>query len=163
MNKAGTTLQTTFNLRQYQPADLDKVMRINQVCLPENYSPDFFIDLYDRFPATFIVAEAEGKVVGYIMCRIETNIFGFGNGKKGHVISIAVLPEYQHSGIGKALMLEALQNMQKFYKARECYLEVRVSNVPAIAMYKNLGFTIRRTLHGYYADNESAYMMTKKL
>lgn len=156
-------MQTTFNLRQFQPADLDKVMRINQVCLPENYSPDFFIDLYDRFPATFIVAEAEGKVVGYIMCRIETNIFGFGNGKKGHVISIAVLPDFQHSGIGKALMLEALQNMQNLYKAKECYLEVRVSNVSAIGMYKKIGFTIRRTLHSYYADNESAYMMTKKL
>lgn len=156
-------MQTTFNLRQFQPADLDKVMRINQVCLPENYSPDFFVDLYDRFPATFTVAEAEGKVVGYIMCRIETNLFSLGNGKKGHVISIAVLPDFQHSGIGKALMLEALQNMQKFYKAKECYLEVRISNAPAIAMYKKLGFTTRRTLHGYYADGESAHVMTKKL
>jgi len=156
-------LQTTFNLRPYQPSDLDKVMRINQVCLPENYSPDFFIDLYDRFPATFIVAEVEGKIIGYIMCRIESNIFGFGNGKKGHVISIAVLPEFQHSGIGMALMEEALKNMQEAYHARECYLEVRVSNDPAIAMYKKLGFTTRRTLRGYYADNESAHVMTKKL
>lgn len=156
-------MQTTFNLRQFQPADLDKVMRINQVCLPENYSPDFFVDLYDRFPATFIVAEVEGKVIGYIMCRIETNLFSLGNGKRGHVISIAVLPEFQHQGIGKALMNEGLQNMQKFYRAKECYLEVRISNAPAIAMYKNLGFTTRRTLHGYYADGESAYVMIKKL
>jgi ribosomal-protein-alanine N-acetyltransferase len=138
-------------------------MRINQVCLPENYSPDFFIDLYDRFPATFIVAEIESKVIGYIMCRIETNLFSFGNIKKGHVISVAVLPEYQHTGIGNALMLEALQNMQKLYKAKECYLEVRVSNAPAIGLYKKLGFAIRRTLNGYYADNESAYLMSKKL
>jgi len=163
MNIAGTSLQTTFNLRQYQPSDLDKVMRINQVCLPENYSPDFFIDLFDRFPATFVVAEIEGKVVGYIMCRIETNLFSLSNGKKGHVISIAVLPDYQHTGIGNALMLEALQNMQKFYKAKECYLEVRVSNDPAIGLYKKLGFVTKRTLNGYYADNESAYLMTKKL
>jgi ribosomal-protein-alanine N-acetyltransferase len=140
-------------------------MRINQTCLPENYSPDFFLDLYDRFPATFIVAEEEGKIVGYMMCRIEGNILGFasGNAKKGHVISIAVLPDNQHQGIGEALMQEALQNMKITYKAGECYLEVRVSNTPAITLYRKLGFTIKRTLHGYYADNESAYMMTKKL
>ena len=140
-------------------------MRINQICLPENYSPDFFMDLYDRFPATFIVAEEDGKIVGYMMCRIENNLLGFasGNIKKGHVISIAVLPDSQHQGIGKALMQEALQSMKTLYKAKECYLEVRVSNVPALALYRKLGFTSKRTLHSYYADNESAYLMTKKL
>lgn len=140
-------------------------MRINQICLPENYSPDFFMDLYDRFPATFIVAEEDGKIVGYMMCRIENNLLGFasGNTKKGHVISIAVLPDSQHQGIGKALMQEALQSMKTLNKAKECYLEVRVSNVPALALYRKLGFTSKRTLHSYYADNESAYLMTKKL
>jgi ribosomal-protein-alanine N-acetyltransferase len=139
-------------------------MRVNQVCLPENYSPDFFMDLHDRFPATFIVAEENDKMVGYIMCRIENNLLGFASGgKKGHVISVAVLPEHQHKGVGKALLLEALKNMQTTYKAKECYLEVRVSNVPAITLYRKLGFYIKRTLHDYYADNESAYMMAKKL
>lgn len=158
-------MQTIFNLRQFQPSDLDKVMRINQICLPENYSPNFFIDLYDRFPASFIVAEEDGKIIGYMMCRIESNLLGFasGNPKKGHVISIAVLPEHQHQGIGKALIKEVLQNMKTFYKAKECYLEVRVSNIAAITLYRKLGFITKRTLHGYYADNESAYMMTKKI
>jgi ribosomal-protein-alanine N-acetyltransferase len=158
-------LQTTFTIRPFQTSDLDKVIRINQTCLPENYSPDFFIDLYDRFPATFIVAEEDGKMVGYMMCRIENNLLGFasGNVKKGHVISIAVLPEHQHQGIGEALMQEALKNMKELYKAKECYLEVRVSNFPAITLYKKLGFIPKRTLHSYYADNESAYLMIKKL
>ena len=158
-------MQTTFTLRPFQPSDLDKVMRINQIALPENYSPDFFIDLHDRFPATFIVAEEDSKIVGYMMCRIESNLFGFasGNIKKGHVISIAVLPEHQHKGIGEALMKEALQNMKELYKAKECYLEVRVTNLPAITLYKKLGFATKRTLQRYYADNESAYVMAKRL
>jgi len=157
-------MQTTFNIRQFEPGDLDKVMRINQVTLPENYSPDFFIDLHDRFPETFIVAEEDGKLVGYIMCRIETNFFSLSSGgKKGHIISIAVLPEHQHKGIGEALLNEALKNMKTIYHAKECYLEVRVSNLSAIRLYRKLGYYIKRTLHGYYADNESAYMMNKKL
>jgi len=158
-------LQTTFTLRPFKPSDLEKVMNINRVCLPENYSPYFFMDLYERYPATFIVAEQERNVVGYIMCRIETGFssFGlFGISKKGHVVSIAVLPKHQHKSVGTALMKEAMKNI-RLYKTKECYLEVRVSNVPAVGMYKKLGFQVARTKRGYYADGEDAYVMAKNL
>jgi ribosomal-protein-alanine N-acetyltransferase len=158
-------VQTVFSLRRFQPDDLDKVMRINQVCLPENYSTYFFMELYERYPETFIVAEIAGEMAGYIMCRIETGLPDFGLlgiTKRGHVISIAVLPEYQRKGIGEALMREAMVAMRK-YKAKDCYLEVRVSNFQAIGMYKKLGFETSRTVGGYYADGEDAAIMTRKL
>ena len=158
-------MQTTFTLRLFKPNDLEKVININRICLPENYSTYFFMDIYKRYPATFIVAEQERNVVGYIMCRIETGFssFGFfGISKKGHVVSIAVLPEHQHKGVGTALMNEAMRNIH-VYKAKEFYLEVRVSNGAAVNMYKKLGFEIARTSSGYYADGEAAYVMAKKL
>jgi len=140
-------------------------MHINRVCLPENYATYFFLDLYERFPETFIVAEEDGEVVGYIMCRIETGLPDFGLlgiAKKGHVISIAVLPEHQRKGIGTALMKEAIAGM-RIYKGKECYLEVRVSNTPAVNLYKKLGFESSKVVHGYYADGEAAYIMSCKL
>jgi ribosomal-protein-alanine N-acetyltransferase len=140
-------------------------MHINRVCLPENYTTSFFMNLYQRFPETFIVAEENGDVVGYIMCRIETGIPSFkllGITRKGHVISIAVLPEHQREGIGCALMREAMEAMVN-HKAKECYLEVRASNVPAVNLYRKIGFEIIRTIRGYYADGEAAYMMARKL
>jgi ribosomal-protein-alanine N-acetyltransferase len=140
-------------------------MDINRVSLPENYAPYFFMDLYERFPETFIVAEEDGKILGYIMCRIETGLpdFGlFGIAKRGHVISVAVLPEQQRQGIGTALMKEAMMGM-KGYRAKECYLEVRVSNKPAVSLYETLGFQVSRAVHGYYADGEDAYIMSRKL
>jgi len=140
-------------------------MHINRVCLPENYTTSFFLNLYQRFPETFTVAEENGDVVGYIMCRIETGIPSFkllGIARKGHVISIAVLPEHQRGGIGYALMREAMQAMIN-YKAKECYLEVRASNVPAVNLYRKIGFEIIRTITGYYADGEAAYVMARKL
>jgi ribosomal-protein-alanine N-acetyltransferase len=121
------------------------------------------MELYESYPETFIVAEENGGIVGYIMCRIESGVPGLNFlGKKGHVVSIAVLPQHQRKGIGSALLQEAMRNM-KHYKAKECYLEVRISNEAAISLYKKLGFRITRTLHGYYADGEAAYIMTKKL
>ena len=158
-------MQTTFTLRRFKPSDLEQVMHINRVCLPENYTTSFFMNLYQRFPETFIVAEENGDVVGYVMCRIETGIPSFkllGITRKGHVISIAVLPEHQREGIGCALMREAMEAMVN-YKAKECYLEVRASNVPAVNLYRKIGFEIIRTIRGYYADGEAAYLMARKL
>ena len=158
-------MRSPFTLRQFSPSDIDRVMDINRVCLPENYSTHFFMDLYKRFPETFIVAMEDGEAVGYIMCRIESglpSLRSFERPKKGHIISVAVLPQYRGRGIGYSLAQSALKTMSH-YKARECYLEVRVSNMTAVNLYRKLDFKITRTIRGYYADGESAYMMTRQL
>ena len=158
-------MQTTFTVRPFKPADLEQVIDLNLKCLPENYTNFFFMDLYDRFPEAFIVAEENGKVIGYIMSRIEIGLSSFhrfGIAKKGHVISIAVLPEHRRKGIGEALMQEALRAMLR-YKAKECFLEVRVGNTPAVNLYKKLDFKVIRTIGDYYADGEDAYVMNRKI
>lgn len=152
-------------LRKFTPDDLQNVMQINRVCLPENYTDFFFVDLHQRFPETFIIAEENGKIMGYIMCRIEVGLSNFGFGglvRKGHVVSIAVLPQYRRRGVAKAIINKALEGMM-YYKAKQGFLEVRVTNESAISLYKNLGFEITRTINGYYSDGEDAYVMTKKL
>lgn len=158
-------LQETYKLRKFSMSDLNSVMEINRVCLPENYSQFFYLDLFRRFPETFLVAEENEKAVGYIMCRIEVGLgnFGFsGLKKKGHVVSVAVMSEHRKKGIGEALVSSAMEAM-KTYGAKQCYLEVRVSNDPGIKLYKKLGFEVARTSQNYYADGEDAFIMTKKL
>jgi ribosomal-protein-alanine N-acetyltransferase len=112
-----------------------------------------------------VLAEAGGKVVGYIMCRIEYGLSmtrKFGLAKKGHIISIAVLEEHRNQGIGSTLIKNALEEVRKA-SGRECYLEVRTTNKGAIELYQKLGFKISSTLHGYYKDGESAYTMAMPL
>ncbi|MEM2118246.1 MAG: ribosomal protein S18-alanine N-acetyltransferase [Candidatus Bathyarchaeia archaeon] len=158
-------MQQTFKLRKFTMNDLRSVVHINMVCLPENYTDFFFIDLHQRFPETFIVAEENGEVVGYIMCRMELGLsnFGFkGLVKKGHIVSVAVLPQYRRKGIGEALVNKAIEGM-RLYNAKQCFLEVRVTNTQAISLYKKLGFQVTRTIHGYYADGEDAYLMSLEL
>lgn len=155
----------SIKLRKFNPNDLQTVMKINQICLPENYSDMFFMDLYRRFPETYIVAEEEGKISGYIMCRIEVGLSNFGLGsliRKGHVVSIAVLPNGRRKGVAQGLMEIAVRGMLH-YKAKQCYLEVRATNLAGVGLYKKLGFEISRTSHGYYSDGEDAYIMSKKL
>ena len=158
-------LQGIYRLRKFTVNDLASVTRINQACLPENYTDIFFVDLHRRFPETFIVAEENGNVSGYIMCRVEVGLSNFGlTGlvKKGHVVSVAVLPEHRRKGIGEALMNQAMEGMRA-HNAKQCYLEVRVTNQEATSLYKKLGFEIIRTIHGYYADGEDAFVMSRDL
>jgi len=122
------------------------------------------MELYEKFPRTFIVAETDGVMIGYVMCRIERDFSSlslrpFSITKKGHIISIAVLPEYRSKGVGSALVEEALEAMSVHYGAERCYLEVRVSNVSALKLYRKLGFEVDKTLTGYYSDGEDAYIM----
>jgi ribosomal-protein-alanine N-acetyltransferase len=158
-------MQQTFKLRKFTQDDLQNVMMINRDCLPENYMDFFFMDLHKRFPETFIVAEETSKIVGYIMCRIEVGFASLGLGgliRKGHVVSIAVLPQGRRKGVAHALMTRAMKGM-RHYKAKLAYLEVRVTNDPGVALYKKLGFEVSRTMNGYYSDGEDAYVMTKTL
>ena len=155
----------TFNLRKFTPDDLQSVMQINRETLPENYTDYFFMDLYERFPEAFVVAEEDGRIAGYIMCRIEVGLSNLGLGgliRKGHVVSIAVLPRARRKGVAQALVNMAMDGM-RFYKAKQCYLEVRVTNDAGVALYKKLGFEVSRAVHGYYSDGEDAYVMSKKL
>lgn len=158
-------MQQTFNVRKFKPDDLQSVMQINRVCLPENYTDMFFADLHQRFPETFIVAEENGSIGGYTMCRVEVGLGNLGLGgliRKGHVVSIAVLPQSRRKGVASALIKAAMDGMC-YYKAKQIYLEVRVTNAAGIDLYKKLGLEVTRTINGYYSDGEDAYVMTKKL
>lgn len=153
-----------YIIREAIRTDISEVMNINRICLPENYPPYFFIQLQSNYSKAFLVAEKEGKIVGYIMCRVEygRTSFGFRLIKKGHVVSIAVLPEHRRQGIGTNLLLNA-ENALKDYGAKEVILEVRVSNIPAIKMYEKIGYKKVKVLKSYYSDGEDAYLMAKKL
>lgn len=132
---------------------------------PENYDDSFFLDIHKNYPKAFLIAELSGKVVGYIMCRAE---IGFSElrklrlGRKGHVVSLAVIPDYRGQGVATALLSEALKNIAS-YNVDEIYLEVRVSNKPAIDLYQSLNFKTIRTIKGYYRDGEDAHVMSRQI
>ena len=148
-------------IRRCDPSDLIPVMEINMKTLPEHYSDYFYESLLAELPESFLVGEVNGKLVGYIMCKIEYGFSNFkklGFVKKGHVVSVAVLEEHRKKGIGRALVEEAIAGV-KIKKADELYLEVRCSNNEAVRLYEKMGFIIKQRIKSYYRDGEDAYLM----
>ena len=158
-------LETPFLLRPFRPEDLSGVIEINRVCLPENYSPYFFMEVYKSCPEAFLVAEVNKEIVGYIMCRLE---FGFSDVRrfrmvrKGHVVSVAVMPNYRKQGIGRELVVMSLKALE-LHGAEECFLEVRVANEDAVRLYKQMRFDTVRVVSHYYHDGADAYLMNTRL
>ena len=148
-------------LRRCELGDIIPVMEINLSTLPEHYSDYFYESLLEELPEAFIVAEISGKIVGYIMCKIEHGFSNFkklGFVKKGHVVSIAVIDEHRRKGFGSVLVDEAVKGV-KTIQGSELYLEVRCSNNDAVRLYEKLGFSIIQRLKAYYRDGEDAYVM----
>ncbi|UCH57215.1 MAG: GNAT family N-acetyltransferase [Candidatus Bathyarchaeota archaeon] len=154
--------EESFRIRGFRSNDLNRVKDINLECLPENYSSFFYRDLYRRFPETFLVAEADGDIQGYIMCRIERGLSKLKTlrpARQCHVVSIAVREAYRRRGIATALITRAMERGMENYNASECFLEVRMTNNAAISFYEKLGFSKAKRNFGYYMDGEDAWVM----
>ena len=148
-------------LRRCELGDIIPVMEINLRTLPEHYSDYFYESLLEELPEAFIVAELSGKIIGYIMCKMEHGFSNFkklGFVKKGHVVSIAVIDNHRRKGFGSILVDEAIKGV-KIRQCSELYLEVRCSNNDAVRLYEKLGFSIIHRLKAYYRDGEDAYVM----
>ena len=148
-------------LRRCELGDIIPVMEINLRTLPEHYSDYFYESLLEELPEAFVVSEISGKIVGYIMCKMEHGFSNFkklGFVKKGHVVSIAITDEHRRKGFGSVLVNEAINGV-KTIQCSELYLEVRCSNNDAVRLYEKLGFSIIQRLKAYYRDGEDAYVM----
>ncbi len=138
-------------IREFNIKDLRRVYEIERKSFKDPYHPLFLLELYDLFPSTFLVAEVNFRVVGYVIAR---KING-----EGHIIAIAVDPEYRRRGIGSALMHEVIERLRN-KGVKKIWLEVRVSNKEAIEFYKCLGFSIDCVSPHYYSDGEDAIILT---
>ena len=83
--------------------------------------------------------------------------------EEAHVTAIAVREAYRGLGLGELLLAGAIETAMH-EKSRVVTLEVRVSNISAISLYKKYGFKKVGLRKAYYSDNrEDADIMTTDL
>ena len=83
--------------------------------------------------------------------------------EEGQILNIGVDRNYRRRGYAKAI-LSALEADARAHGAKALFLEVRVSNLPAIRLYESAGFsTVGRRPNFYRAPLEDALLMKKEL
>lgn len=138
-------------IRKMTENDLPQVCAIEEETFSDPWSEEDFRKSMNEANNSYIVAEIDGKVVGY--CGY------WGIVGEGYIYNVAVKREYRRQAIGyrmlKSLLDEAIgRGITSFT------LEVRCSNEAAIRLYESLGFVrtgIRRDF--YSKPKEDAVIM----
>ncbi len=152
-------IESEVLIRAVEPRDLGEVYEVESMSFTGSLTYDFSIFLFYYVTARdlFLVAEALGRVIGYIIGLIELRCREI----LGHVISIAVHPMYRGLGIGSKL-LKALEERLASRGALRIFLEVDVLNKPAIGFYRKHGYVVSGILKNYYGVSD-AYLMVKEV
>lgn len=143
-------------LRPLSENDLDAVMEVELRAYRYPWTRGIFQDcLRAGYPG--LVLERDGEILGYGMLSIAAD--------EAHVLNVGVDPLYQSKGHGRRLLRELVRSA-RHHGAHRVFLEVRPSNLSAIALYHSEGFNeIGRRPRYYPADNgrEDALVMALEL
>jgi ribosomal-protein-alanine N-acetyltransferase len=136
-------------------ADLDAVMAIEKASFAYPWSPRFFLQELQVEYARSLVAEVNGRIVGYILFWLLVDGIDIHN--------LAVHSEFRRRGIGRLLIEQVVLETRRRRSTRVT-LEVRRSNLGAQKLYESMGFVTTGIRKGYYSDNgEDALAMTLTL
>ncbi len=136
-------------IRPLTYADLPQVVAIERRSLPTPWSLAMFVLELSKPDGACMAAVQDGRLAGYVICSRYDDVW--------HVMSVAVDPARRRQGIATTLLERIFD--QVGHDARVT-LEVRPSNVGAIALYERLGFLAAGSRRRYYQDNgEDALIM----
>ena len=118
-------------MRELQEDDIWELARIESESFSMPWSAEAFRDLLAHSYCNYLVAEADGQVVGCCGCTV---ICGEAN-----IDNIVVDPARRNCGIAQTMLRELIRRERK--SGVEAFtLEVRISNDTAIHIYEKFGF-----------------------
>ena len=101
--------------------------------------------------ALWLVALDGGEVVGYVGSQTVL--------QEADMMNIAVAESHRRQGIARKLVEELIRRLDAY----QLTLEVRQSNLPAIALYESMGFTQVGLRKNYYQKpKENALILRKE-
>lgn len=144
-----------MQLRSWEEKDLPILAEIEARCFPCDAWSEEMLSQTLKTPYQWsVLAENDGEIYGYACL--------FSLFETAELLNIAIDTAYRGRGIGERL-LTAVHEQAKTLGAERILLEVRVSNAPAIALYKKHGYEKIAVRKNYYGNGEDADIMEKKL
>lgn len=119
---------------------IDAILAIQHTSFSTPWSRDNLVALLQSPASRVYCAWIEGEIVGFCACWLFDDEL--------HINLIAVSAQRRRRGIGRQLVEYVLRDTA----ARRSTLEVRRSNVAALAMYERLGFKVTAIREHYYEN-----------
>ena len=133
---------TQVSLRPLILGDLDAIVEIERKVLGKARR-DYWkkkIELPNpRYPLSCLVAEYEGKVIGFIVGEVSGWEFGIPD-TIGWISTIGVDPTYQHQGVARRLSQEFVKNL-KAIGVTVVYTLVNWNDWDLLKFFRAMGFT----------------------
>jgi len=140
-------LNPDYQLRPMQTEDLDAVMKIEPTIYTHPWSRGNFADSLNAGHSAWVL-ELRGEIIGYTLMLIVLD--------EAQLLNISIAKNHQKNGWGR-ILLEHMIEKSKQYKAVNMFLEVRASNISAIALYENIGFNEMSVRRNYYPANPKIF------
>ena len=137
-------------IRSMTHQDLDEVLRLEVRCHTHPWSAASFLAELDnphsRIDLLFIADRLAGFLCSSLVCGEMT------------ILDVATDPEFRRRGVAARLLSHGLEQA-RHVGLEKVFLEVRIHNAAAIALYRRFGFREISRRPGYYADGEDALVM----
>ena len=131
-----------------------QIAELETLCFNDPWSVNSIASELDNRLSLWLVAIDDDRVVGYVGSQ---TVLG-----ETDMMNIATHPDYRQQGIGTALVLELIAELDR-RGSHSLMLEVRVSNAPAISVYQKLGFfEVGRRKNYYRNPKEDALILRKE-
>ena len=145
-----------FEYDYFGEEDIDIVLDIERQSNPYPWTINNFKDCIEKGYYSLVLKEAK-QVIGFAILSVST--------EESHLLNIGLTALRRGQGLGREL-LEKMIMAAEVMGSKKIFLEVRVSNIIAIDLYKASGFKeigLRKNYYRIKDGREDAILMSKSL
>ena len=125
-------------------AHVAQIAQLEKLCFSDPWSENSVASELKNALSLWLVALDGDRVAGYVGSQ---TVMG-----ETDMMNVAVHPDYRRQGIAEALITDLIRALKAEMDSHSLTLEVRASNVPAIALYEKLGFAQAGLRKNYYRN-----------
>lgn len=141
-----------ITVREATGTDIPALCALEAECFSLPWSEKAFEDFFANGCSRCLVAEIDGKVVGYVGMNLISG--------EGEITNLAVTESARGKGVATRLMYA----LYKTDGLTRLMLDVRVSNTPARALYEKCGFGVDGIRKNFYSHpREDAVLMSREI
>ncbi len=159
-------------IKQWKPIEKEEIVSIEDSMLPEvlriqaegfeKGNPEVLVKYSKSFRDIFYVIKSKDKIVGYCIYYLKPVLSLKGFEKQSVISSIATDKNFRGQGFAERLLRSSIKEM-KVNGISSVLLYVNINNLPAIQLYKKIGFREIKQVENICGQKERCYELELRL